>query len=127
MSLSTNIHDIDDPHVNLEVIQERYPILSPYYQAWRQRYETEFERQELHLGSDAEVFPDVADRISWDVEGLMIACSLALQNDVLSVEYIPRSTRYQVEKGTIETDLPDFLLDIMKEEALAEGVRYKLK
>ena len=78
-------------------------------------YETEFEKQECHLGSGAEVFPDLDDRIAWDVEGFVLACWLALRSDVHSVEYTPRSVEYKIEKGTIENVFLEFLRDMTQE------------
>ena len=122
LSQDTEPDNADDPYVDLDVIEERYPTLSPYYQAWRQVYETEFEKQECHLGSGAEVFPDVNDRISWEVEGYFIACWLALRSNVHSVEYIPRSTQYIIDKGRIEKVLSEFLRDLTKDAQGCSGM-----
>ncbi len=32
-----------------------------------------FERQEYHLGSGKEVFPEVHKRVAWEIEGLLIS------------------------------------------------------
>jgi hypothetical protein len=108
--------DLDDPYIDMDDIEERYPSLAPYYEAWQQVYETQFEKAECHLGSSAEVFSDLDDRIAWDVEGFFLACWLVLRDDVQSVEYMPRSKKYRIEKGTIEKVLLAFLQDITDEK-----------
>lgn len=104
-----------DTHIDFNVIEERYPTLSPYFKAWRQVYETQFEKQECHLGSGEEVFLDSDSRITWEMEGFFIACWLAFRSDVHSVEYVPRSTKYKIEKGNIENVLSKFLRDVPRE------------
>lgn len=97
------------------MIEKRYPILSPYHQAWRQVHETKFEKQGCRLGSGAEVFPDINDRISWEIEGYFIACWLALRSDVHSVEYSPISQKYILDKDGVEERLSELLRDLTKE------------
>ncbi|KAF2127572.1 hypothetical protein P153DRAFT_387314 [Dothidotthia symphoricarpi CBS 119687] len=121
-SQNTMPDDDEGPDVDLDVIKERYPSLSPYYETWRQVYETEFEKQECHLGSSAEVFPDRDDRIVWDVEGFLLACWLVLRPEVRSVEYAPRSATYVVEKNNINNVALTFLQDLAGEMEITEKV-----
>jgi len=101
-----------DCTVEEETVESRYPALAPFFFAWRDVYETEFERQECHLGSHAEVFPDVRARVAWETEGIFMSCWLALQNEVESVEYSPRPKSYRIEKDTIGLELQKFLGDM---------------
>lgn len=99
----------DEFHVDEDVIESRYPTIGDFYFSWRGAYETAFEEQECHLGSTAEVFPDPRVRVAWEVEGLLLACWLAFQDDVEGVEYMPGKTAYQVEKGETVAVLCQFL------------------
>ena len=92
-----------------ETVESLYPALAPFYFAWREVYEVEFEKQECHLGSNAEVFPDVRARVAWETEGIFMSCWLALQNEVDSVEYSRGSKSYKFEKDTIGLELQKFL------------------
>ena len=74
-------------HVDANVIERRYPLLDPFYFEWREIYESAFEQQKCHLGSGKEVFAEVHERVAWETEGFLIACWLALQDDVEEVEY----------------------------------------
>lgn len=112
--------DDDSPEVDDEVIEARYPTLWPHYEAWQQRYETAFEDQGCHLGSGAEVFPDAVERIAWDVEGLLMASWLALKEDVVAVDYLPRSKQYDLKGTSIDEELPRFLECVWEEGAFVE-------
>ena len=107
---SSNIDDED--------IESRYPSLAPYFFAWRALYEDAFYEQEIHLGSKAEVIPDVAVRVAWLIEGFLMACWLALQRDVGSTEFLPGDKAYTVEKATVNKELNKFLesMDALLEE-----------
>lgn len=72
-----------------EDISSRYPMLATYYFDWQELYESALENQRCHLGQRAEVFPDAHERAAWKVEGFLIACWLALGEDVGTVEYKP--------------------------------------
>jgi len=74
----------DDCVVEDETVEGLYPALAPFFFAWRDVYETEFERQE------------------W----------LASQNEVESVEYYSSSKTYGVEKDTMALELHKFLDDM---------------
>ena len=112
--------EFESPEIDDQVIEARYPTLWPYYETWRQTYETAFEKQGCHLGSGAEVFPDVVERIAWDVEGLLMASWLALREDVAGVEYFPREKKFHLEKGGLEEELPGFLGSVWREGAFVE-------
>jgi hypothetical protein len=103
---------LDDSHIDLDTIEKWYPLLAPYYEAWQQVYEKQFETAGCHLGSGAEVFSDPDDRVAWGVEGFFIAYWLVLQSDVQSVEYMPQSKKYNIQKGKIGKVLLEFLQDM---------------
>lgn len=98
-----------------EDISSRYPILASYYFDWQELYESAFEDQGCHLDQSAEVFPDAHERAAWKMEGFLIACWLALREDVDTVEYKPegKGKAYLLEgnvgKGEI---LREFLRDV---------------
>ncbi|KAN0074279.1 hypothetical protein V8E54_008216 [Elaphomyces granulatus] len=98
--------------VDEEVIEGRYPNLATFYFEWRDIYETSFERQECHLGVKAPTFPQVEELVSWATEGFLMACWLALQDNVTEVEYGPRDTKYCLEKGRLDQELLRFLTDM---------------
>lgn len=104
-------------HVDMNVIEDRYPSLAPYYFEWQTIYESAFEWQECHPGNGKEVFPEVHKRVTWEIEGLLFACWLALQNNVEEIEYEP-SEIYRLKRGRMEEELRRFLADM---EALLES------
>ena len=79
----------DTLDVDRDVIESRYPHLATFYFEWRDIYETSFERQECHCGVRAPPFPQVEELVSWATEGFLMACWLALQDNVTEVEYEP--------------------------------------
>jgi len=66
-------------HIDEEDIQKWYPVLVEAFSLWRQRYEVNFEKNEVHLGSGREVFEDVKERVRWYTEGFLLAGWLVLQ------------------------------------------------
>lgn len=101
----------DEPHVDEDVIEGRYPTLAPFYFEWQDIFNTAFERQECHLGSGKPVFSESHQRVAWETEGFLIACFLALQDDVEEVEYQASGT-YRVERMTLEGEWGRFLSDM---------------
>jgi len=102
----------DDPTVNDKDIGNRYPTLAPFFFAWRNMYEAEFEKQEIHLGVDAEVFSNPEVRVAWCVEGFLMASWLALQNNVKSVQYMPDTKAYVLKEGNIDEQLQLMITDM---------------
>ena len=54
----------DTLDVDEGVIKHRYPCLAKSYFEWHDIYETSFEREEYHLGINADVFPHVEELTS---------------------------------------------------------------
>jgi hypothetical protein len=81
-----------------ENIESRYPKFYPSFDAWREVYFKSFEAQQCHLGSGLPIFPDIRVRVGWVVEGLLLGCWLALQEDVKSVSYRPERIEYLLVK-----------------------------
>ncbi|PGH01053.1 hypothetical protein AJ79_08022 [Helicocarpus griseus UAMH5409] len=98
-------------HVDEDIIEERYPALAPFYFSWHEAYEESFEKQECHLGSGAEVFPEVEARVAWEVAGSLMACWLALQDEVERVSYEAPTGTYEICEKSMEGMLERFLLD----------------
>lgn len=96
-------------HVDESDISSRYPELQDYYFAWQDIYESAFEKQGSHLGAQANVFPDVHERAAWEVEGCLIACWLALREDVEGVEYRPEEKAYLLKADAVVDVLEEFL------------------
>ncbi|CAI7626677.1 unnamed protein product [Penicillium bialowiezense] len=88
----------DDYEVEDEDIDSRYPSFYPSFERWKEVYFKAFEEQECHLGSHKPVFTDVRVHVGWLVEGLLLGCWLALQEDVKSVSYHPGSIEYRLLK-----------------------------
>lgn len=98
-----------------EELEERYS--DSWYKAhddWRARYIAAFEKQESHLGSHKNPFPDMEERKAWTVEGLLLACWLSLQPDVENVEYGPGFGNIDLNKGSADTALQMFLGELEK-------------
>lgn len=110
----TSQHALADGHVHVDEndISSRYPELHDYYFAWQDVYESAFEKQGCHLGAQAEVFPDAHERAAWEVEGCLIACWLALREDVEGVEYRPGEKAYLVKADGVVDVLEEFLKDV---------------
>lgn len=113
-------YDADSPHaldggyhVDEDVISFRYPALQAHYFAWQETYESAFEKQGCHLGSHARSFPNATECAAWEVEGCLIACWLALSDDVKSVEYRPGQKSYLVKGDGVEGVLERFLKDVL--------------
>ena len=101
----------EDPHVDDEVIESRYPELYPFYCDWNDTYDAAFEAQECHLGSGLKPFPDVLDDVVWEIEGCLLACWLALHENVEQVMYWPKKKEYIIRKETVVDVLNEFLED----------------
>ncbi|OAX85507.1 hypothetical protein ACJ72_00095 [Emergomyces africanus] len=102
----------DEIHVDEDIIKARYPTLAPFYFAWQDIYENSFTAQGCDRGSGLDVFPDIAVRIGWEVEGLLIACWLVLQDDVEQVKYEPATGTYSIRKDNLGDILRQFLTDM---------------
>lgn len=89
-------------------------MLKRFYFAWQEAFESLFEQQACHLGSQSEVFPNRLERLVCELEGFLIACWLALQDDVEGVEYQPGLTAYQVEKANVIEVMGQFMRDVDK-------------
>ncbi|KAK2765547.1 hypothetical protein FQN54_008401 [Arachnomyces sp. PD_36] len=102
----------DETHVDEETIEERYPSLASFYFAWQTLYEDWFTTRDCHRGSGLDVFPDVASRVGWEVEGFLFACWLALQSDVEQVEYEVDTGTYSIRKENLSSVAQTFLADV---------------
>jgi hypothetical protein len=99
----------DGMEVSKEEFEARHPRLPVnFYFDWVQIYNDAFERQECHFGSLLPVFPKVEDRLAFETEGLLLACWLALQDDVQEVEYSQYSS-FLLRKGHLEEEILRFL------------------
>jgi hypothetical protein len=85
--------------VGPEVIESRYRSLYSYYEAWEELHEVEFEKQKCHLGERGPVFEDRKIGYAWLLEGLLMACWLAMQNGVDQVVYEPGRIGYVLRDG----------------------------
>ncbi|KAL2368234.1 hypothetical protein RJ035_008088 [Blastomyces gilchristii] len=102
----------DEIHVDEDIIEARYPTLAPFYFAWQDIYEGSFTAQGCDRGSGLDVFPDIAVHIGWEVEGLLIACWLVLQDDVEQVKYELATGMYWIKKDNLGDILRQFLTDM---------------
>ena len=99
----------EDSHIDDEEIEILYPRFAPAFFDWREFYEAAFVKQELHLGSNKELFPQLEDRVSWGVEGSLMAAWLVLQPDVDTVEYNMDGEMYLFRKDNVDVELNLFL------------------
>jgi len=100
----------DSPHVDKEVLEARYPRLAKTYLEWVRVHYEAFVRPECYFGIEGELFPDRDDAIAWSVEGFLLACWLALQDDVWEVQY----GCHHLRKGRLEEELVQFLMSVEK-------------
>ncbi|OAX82788.1 hypothetical protein ACJ72_02860 [Emergomyces africanus] len=101
----------DESHIDETTIEDRYPSLAPFYLAWRDSYEKSLEQQGCGRGSGLDPFPEIADRVTWEVEGFLIACWLVLQDDTDRVTYTILTGTYQIDKKSMNSILQQFLID----------------
>jgi hypothetical protein len=96
--------------VDKDDIPERYGTLwGEFYNEWVDKYTQAFENQELHLGFyNKYPFPDIEERKSWFLEGMLLPTFLCLQPDVDSVEY-----GRDAEKAIFYKDLRGSALDTL--------------
>jgi hypothetical protein len=106
--------------VDEDVVEEMYPQLAPFFFSWRDVFDEAFEKQELHLGVKAEVFPDLGERVTWCIEGFLMASWLVLQQQVASVEYSPEEKAYMLDKMYVNDELQAYLDEM---DALVENRR----
>jgi hypothetical protein len=101
--------------VDEDDIPERYGSLwNNAYNTWVDKYTKAFEKHELHHGSHKQPFPEVGDRKSWVLEGLLLAIWLCLQPDVDSVEYAPDREKVMLQKQLLGPTLQLFFKDLEK-------------
>jgi hypothetical protein len=94
-----------------EEFEARYPRLVNIYFDWVEIYNDAFGHLwERNQGSNpgSPVFPKVEDSLAWYTEGLLMACWLALQDDVQGVQYNSNSV---LRKGHLEEEILRFLMD----------------
>lgn len=94
------------------ILDARYSRLAPLYWEWQKVYEEAFEEQGLHLGNDVDIFPNLNDRVAWEVAGFLIAVWLVLQDHVESINYSPSVTSsYHIRSENLEEIAKRFLED----------------
>lgn len=87
-----NVEDTD--------LEERYSTSwCAALKAWVERYTEAFEGQECHLGSGKDPFPDVEGQKAWVLDGMLLACWLALQPDVEALSFQAESDKYLLGTG----------------------------
>ena len=92
--------------VSEEEFEARHPHLPVnFYFDWVEIFHDAFERQGCNLSSLPRLFPKVEDHLAFETEGLLLACWLALQDDVQEVEYTP----FLLRKGHLEEEILRFL------------------
>jgi hypothetical protein len=105
----------DAYHVDIEEIEKRFPALYPYYVAWQEVYEVTFKEQGCHLGGTDPVFKHKEDSDIWLLEGFLMACWIALKEDVDQIEYKPVEVAYVLRKGKMEQLFEKFLVNLPDE------------
>jgi len=103
----------DSPVVDFGDIEERYPELYPSYKEWQEFQEKIFARQ---FSADSENEDGALSRaqfIAWEVDGFLISCWLALQDDVSAIEYKPADVPYHIDRSNLEAQFRGFMEDIM--------------
>ncbi|KAH9897132.1 hypothetical protein F4778DRAFT_744481 [Xylariomycetidae sp. FL2044] len=72
------------------------------YDAWMSEHHDAFVKQECHLGSHEHPFPDMQERKSWVLRGMMLCVWLCLQSDTASVEYSPGAREFVFPREGLE-------------------------
>lgn len=89
-----------DDNVEESELEERYSASwCRALEAWVEKYSAAFKAQECDLGSKKPPLPDLEERKAWVLEGMLLACWLALQPDVDGVEYQTEFGNYVLEGG----------------------------
>ena len=99
----------DDPFVELDEIEQRYPTLFPFYLSWLESHESELDRLFSENEIDIDSPSDHYHLVAWEINGFLMSCWLAFQTDVHSVEFTPSSIKYEIKPGTMELELQRYL------------------
>jgi hypothetical protein len=91
-------------------IEERYPVLYPFFSRWVDSREAGFDSEFRNLDTDAETTTSCAEIVAWDINGFLMGCWLALQDDVDCVVFEP-SKKYLIRRETMESEFEIFLQD----------------
>ncbi|KAI1425002.1 hypothetical protein F5Y12DRAFT_397992 [Xylaria sp. FL1777] len=84
------------------------------YDKWVSQYTNAFTQQKCDLGSGEHPFPDMRERKTWVLDGMMLAVWLCLQPDVEGVEYSPDAEKVVFQKQGLETTVRLFLEELDK-------------
>jgi hypothetical protein len=101
----------DEFHVDDEEIQIMYPAIHSVFSDWVARREAWYDPEFGHAASDQEGTADPLDDVAWEVDGFLLGCWLASQENVDSVAYEPASAVYDLRPGTLDSEFERFLRD----------------
>ncbi|KAN0072121.1 hypothetical protein V8E54_009850 [Elaphomyces granulatus] len=111
---------LESAYVGPELVEDLYPALAKFFFDWEDIYNDGIVRHEGHLGNGAGPFSmdELDDLVAWAIEGFFLSCWLALQDNVLEVDYEPNhKTLFNLQKGRLEEELMPLLMDM--EEVLS--------
>lgn len=97
----------DIPHINQDIIKERYPALMPFHAECVMRYQKAFDQ-----GFDKWVFPNLTTHVAWEVAGFFIAWWIVMQDEETCIRYELVSKHYVIKKDNVEQKLWEFLIDL---------------
>ncbi|KAI0967906.1 hypothetical protein F4678DRAFT_444888 [Xylaria arbuscula] len=84
------------------------------YDAWVSQYTDAFTAQKCDLGSREHPFPDIKERKTWILDGMMLAVWLCLQPNVESVKYSPDAEKIVFQRQGLEATVKLFLGELDK-------------
>jgi len=97
------------PDVDEDLLEARYPRLAKTYSEWLDYYENSFNNPHCYgLDTEMEEFPEADEDLAWHIEGFLLACWLALQDDVREVQ--TQCEGYHLQKGRLEEELVRYLM-----------------
>ncbi|KAI0391902.1 hypothetical protein F5Y17DRAFT_385842 [Xylariaceae sp. FL0594] len=104
----------DEYEVPEDDILARYgQVFTDAYDEWIDKYDAAFLEQGCDTGSGNELFPDLAERKAWILEGMMLAVWLAQQVGVESVKYSTASEKVVFDaKNGLDATVAQFLADL---------------
>jgi hypothetical protein len=101
---------MDTSVIEEEEIEERYPVLYPFFSHWVNSREIGFDQEFGQVNNDAEAITGRSEIVAWEINGFLMGCWMALQDDVDSVVFEP-SEKYEIRRDTMESELERFLRD----------------
>jgi hypothetical protein len=97
--------------VEEEEIEDKYPVLYPFFSDWVTRSEIRFDQEFGQVNHHkAATMVGRAQMVAWEINGFLMGCWLALQDNIDSVVF-ESTKKYEIRRGAMELEFENFLRD----------------